>query len=527
MRACAGLVLAVPLLLGPVAAADARVVLVGMDGASWNVIDPMLAAGELPHFRALMADGVHADLDTVEPVTSPVVWTSIATGRSPEHHGVTDFFSNATRIEVPTMFERLAAQGRRVGLYDYLMTWPPAPLPQGFVIPGWLRRDDTTSPRDVWSRAEISPWVNRYAPLRSGEDYRRNALEETREKPPRWLALMERFDLEVGAVSFYGPDAMSHRFWHAAFPEDLPELAERSTKAEREALPRVMRELDAALGTIRAKLGPEDTLLLVSDHGFRAHDSPRDVWVAHFRELLARKGIDPEREGFAVLTEFGQVVVRIEPREFEEAEATVDRLLALLSGFETREGEPLFWVLDVLDIAPRPAGAERGLLQRARQWVLTRVLEWGYGVQLDPTAHAAILAVPSGDTLAPLWPDEKVRLAGRDAPASEAFSRQVFSGNHDATAVFLAAGGPIAKVAERDRISVLDVAPLVFHLAGSAVPDDLEGRVPVRWLTPGALAEHPVRSAPAEEFPTVEHDDGGLREDPRLLEKLRRLGYIE
>ena len=89
------------------------------------MIDPLIAEGALPHFAALAKDGVSADLATVEPVNSPTVWTSIATGRSPEAHGITNFFDTALDRQVPTVFERLAAGGRRVGLYDYLATWPP------------------------------------------------------------------------------------------------------------------------------------------------------------------------------------------------------------------------------------------------------------------------------------------------------------------------------------------------------------------------------------------------------------------
>jgi predicted AlkP superfamily phosphohydrolase/phosphomutase len=98
--------------------AGARVVLFWIDGGAWPQIDRGLAAGELPAFAALAARGVTAELTTVEPVISPVVWSSIATGRSPEAHGITDFFRNRTQLRVPTVFERLAAAGQRVGLYD-------------------------------------------------------------------------------------------------------------------------------------------------------------------------------------------------------------------------------------------------------------------------------------------------------------------------------------------------------------------------------------------------------------------------
>ena len=114
-----------------------KLVLIGVDGGSWNVAGPMLDAGELPHLAAIRDRGLWGDLETVEPVISPTVWTSIATGRRPEAHGVTSFFAGRREVRVPTVWERLAAAGLKVGLYDYLITWPPRELPGGFMIPGW------------------------------------------------------------------------------------------------------------------------------------------------------------------------------------------------------------------------------------------------------------------------------------------------------------------------------------------------------------------------------------------------------
>ena len=143
IRGLCALVLAASLLA---VSASARVVLVGVDGASWSVIDPLLAAGELPSLSEITERGVTAELETVEPVNSPTVWTSIATGRSPEAHGVTDFLKTAVSLQVPTIFERLAAQGR---LENIKKIHPPSDwkdtVPRTLIQPGYKKPDKDTA----------------------------------------------------------------------------------------------------------------------------------------------------------------------------------------------------------------------------------------------------------------------------------------------------------------------------------------------------------------------------------------------
>ncbi|MDL1951061.1 hypothetical protein FBQ97_14775, partial [Acidobacteria bacterium ACD] len=75
----------------PPAARKPRVVLVGWDGADWSLLDPLLAAGKLPNLAKVLARGRSWDLASYNPMASPLIWTTIATGRSPVDHGVADF----------------------------------------------------------------------------------------------------------------------------------------------------------------------------------------------------------------------------------------------------------------------------------------------------------------------------------------------------------------------------------------------------------------------------------------------------
>jgi hypothetical protein len=508
-------------------AAHARVVVFGVDGAAWPRLDAGMAAGELPSFAALAGRGVTAEMETVEPVISPTVWTSLATGRSPAAHGVTDFLRNRTHVRVPTAFERLAQRGLRVGLYDWLVTWPPRTLPNGFVIPDWLRRDERVAPADVFARAGLTPYAYSMDGVRSLADFAANAARESREKPGRFVALARAFELDVAAVSFYAVDATGHRFWRAAFPAEFssPQTAEEARFAS--AIGDAYRGVDAALGVVLASLGPEDAVIVVSDHGFRAAPRPRRIWSPRLLEAAERLGLDPTRDGFAIDGEFMAVLLRVLPGPAQKREPALARIVAALESIRTPDGEAALAV-DVLPEAERPPEARGTLWQRGRAYILRQLLYYVFGVVLDRPAYAHVLARPVDSALAPLWPDGELRAGGRSFGIRELFRVDDFTGAHDETAVFLAAGGPFAHLPERERVSVLEVAPLLFYLAGAPVPDDLERAVPVRLLDPAALAARPVRAAPAAELPGLppEPDDAQV-DDAVLLERLRALGYVE
>ncbi|MEN8183962.1 MAG: alkaline phosphatase family protein [Myxococcota bacterium] len=508
--------------------AGARVFLIGLDGASWNVIDPMLERGELPTLAAWVTRGRTAELETVEPVSSPVVWTSIATGRRPEAHGITDFYGTRLRMQVPSAFERLARRGIRVGLYDYLVTWPPVELPGGFVIPGWLRRDPSVSPADVWARAGVDPFVVDYDVLKTDAQYLDMSRQELAHKASRWKALVRSFDPQVGVVTFYTPDMRSHRFWRAAFPEEFDAGGPPPPEELRTAISDGYRGVDRALGQIHETLREDDVLLVASDHGFHAGEEVRPVWVTSLAPALAGAGLDPGRDRFSLISEFFAPSLRVHPGpDFAERDAVAERLVALLKSCRTEVGQPLFAVYRV-DVAERPPGMERSLLERIYQWGIRQALWYVFSTRLDPDAHAVVFGMPEGDTLEALWPDGKVRVGERTVPLSDLVARQEFSGTHDPIGVFLASGGPIAASAERGRISVLDVAPLLFYLAGQPIPDDLEGELPRDWIHPEVLAARPPETIAASEIPGFVVDGApAAGVDPDLTEKLRALGYVE
>lgn len=485
-----------------------KVVLIGLDGASWNVLDPLLEKGSLPNLDEVRRRGVTADLQTVEPVNSPTNWTTVATGRRPEVHGVTSFFANSEFIRVPTVWERLAERGVKVGLYDYLVTWPPKTLRGGFMIPGWTRLDDSVTPPDVFSRAGVSPYFYSVDRLAVPGSVVANSRRELAEKPERWNRLAEAFSIDVGAVTFYSIDLISHRFWRAAHPEDFPGVDPPVDPRQHDVLLDTVLEVDKAVGKITSALGPETAVLLVSDHGF--HTVPESLsrrWTFHLRNWLALDQLDPERDRFRVVNDFQILILRVDPGP--DAEAVLGRLRDLFASATDPEGAPLFKVDAVRN------GQE---LDEDLPDTFTEL------VRRSPKAYGFLLGRPDSKMLERLCPHGQLITKGGPQTCGALAHVEEFSGTHDPTAVFFAAGGPIQHREERGRLHMLDLAPLLFYLAGQPIPDDLEGRLPQEILSPDFLRSHPPRTIRAT-APRRRGTTAPPTEDPELLRRLRSLGY--
>jgi predicted AlkP superfamily phosphohydrolase/phosphomutase len=129
-----------------------KLLIIGFDGATFDLIHPWAEQGHLPNLAQLMRDGVHGDLrSTLPPVTSPA-WPTFMTGCNPGKHGVFDFIQpqganfslvNSTRIKQPTIWQRLSRSDCRVGVLNVPVTYPPQPL-NGFMVTDILSPNHAT-----------------------------------------------------------------------------------------------------------------------------------------------------------------------------------------------------------------------------------------------------------------------------------------------------------------------------------------------------------------------------------------------
>src|SRR5439155_9856855 len=107
----------------------AKTFILGIDGATFRILDYLIARGDLPHIAALIHDGVRASLRSTNPPITPAAWTSFATGVTPGRHGIVDFMERcpdsyqgrpirSTAIPAPRMWDILSRLGQRGIVYN-------------------------------------------------------------------------------------------------------------------------------------------------------------------------------------------------------------------------------------------------------------------------------------------------------------------------------------------------------------------------------------------------------------------------
>ena len=122
-----------------------KLLLLGMDGATWDIINPLIEEGKLPNLKSVIDSGVRATPDTLNPTISPAIWTSVVTGVNPQRHGINNFLTT-NRVthdykaitsedrRVKTLWNILSDAGNEIGIFSYWATWPPEEEVKGYNI---------------------------------------------------------------------------------------------------------------------------------------------------------------------------------------------------------------------------------------------------------------------------------------------------------------------------------------------------------------------------------------------------------
>ena len=316
-----------------------RVIVFGIDGGDWRVIEPLVAAGRMPAMARVVREGASGVLMSMEPSASPSLWTTIATGVGPDRHGIHGFIVpgpgggppgspvqggeaeagdgaggvhpgvrpvTSGMRRAPAFWNILGRFDRKSGVVGWLVTWPAEPI-NGYIVSSYLpylynwstgrplkgtivegipRQTFPEGLLDEVASLKVRPGDLDTAFLRRFYDPDRIAAlrPEDRECVTgfRWSVacdetygrvgrmLYEKYPVDLFAVYFGGSDVASHRFWKFAHPQAMPYGVQPEDAA---ILGGVIDAyyvyLDGLLGEYLARMGPNDTVVVLSDHGFK------------------------------------------------------------------------------------------------------------------------------------------------------------------------------------------------------------------------------------------------------------------
>jgi predicted AlkP superfamily phosphohydrolase/phosphomutase len=267
-----------------------KVAIVGLDGATWKIIQPLVDKGELPTFRIMMENGKWGNLrSTIPPVTAPA-WSTMITGRNPGCHGLFDFTRHRTKEykisytygglrKIPGIWEYLNQLNYKAGFVNVPMTFPPEKI-DGYMISG-MDTPDTTS-EFVFPGSLKTDIRENVGPLKldihhlgfmNTDPKRKMILDQLKEIEEDRFQLIRylwnHYPVDVFMTVLNATDQVQHHFWHY-MDSSHPRFDRKGHALFKDAIADVYKKMDTILARMLTLFGDSTLVMLVSDHGFQA-----------------------------------------------------------------------------------------------------------------------------------------------------------------------------------------------------------------------------------------------------------------
>ena len=553
-----------------------KVLVVGWDGATWDVIRPLVQQGRLPTMAKLMAQGATGVLRSTLHPLSPQAWTTYETGVNPGKHGIYDWYQldlgpfrpiGAHSLCFKPYWRYLSDErGKSAVAINLLSTYPALPV-RGAVVSGRMAPPGApfTYPPDLQEALlrQVPDYVVDIDPsqgpqmrdMTEAEVWRRTLQTvDARTRAARYV--LTHYDWDVATVIFTDTDMIQHffwKYWDSTYPDHEPH------NAFADALPQVYAACDRALGELIDLVGESTNVVLLSDHGFGP--TYQDI---NLMAWLREEGFAcPQQRGKTHLT-LGEATARFRYWAWSVLPGWLIRQLkAHMPNALRREQLPeyesmgLDWTrtrayalgmmgnvfVNLAGRAPKGSVAPGAEYEAVRDELIARLQAWRNPFTGQPMVKRAyrreeVLSGAQIDKAPDIlieWYDYAYtsRMAGHvqgpvmDSPKDAFFRHLHLSADHRPQGI-LALYGPAAREGvELSPSHLVDVAPTILHLLDEAIPTSLEGHVLTEALTDEYAATHTVRTCDVDLDQSGAGEGLSGAEAAMIQERLKNLGYVE
>lgn len=529
-----------------------KLLIIGLDAATLDLIGPWIAEGKLSNLARLMSAGVSGRLASILPPVTPPAWTSFMTGKNPGKHGIFEFlempaesyslrYLDASSRRAKTVWRMLNEAGHTVGTMNLPFTYPPEQL-DGFQISG-MSTPSESSPfiypselrnelEDRLGKFRLDP---RFLGFMSTNSRRRQVIDDLKKVDDQWLRaslyLIEKHPADVMMFTFMSIDTVQHHFWQYMDPTHHYYDASGAQEFSGAVL-RVYQWLDHAVGRIVESISPETSILVVSDHG----GGPTSDRVLYLNRFLAQLGLLHYRESHisplrritkgllrhsydllrgSLSSRHKIMLANIFPALRKRFESSVtsytnidwSRTKAFCS--EVLASPPGIWI-------NRKGIKPAGIVSESEYESLLTLITQKLSELNDPrTGEAIVKRVfhrneiyhgPCRDEAPDLtldWWDTSLFSTSSSLPEQTAEPpveiiehkppvTNEWGGTHRRDGILIAHGKPFRKGIRIDGARLIDMTPTILHLMGQTAPDDMDGRILEELFEPEFLALHPI-----------------------------------
>ncbi|MBC7263241.1 MAG: alkaline phosphatase family protein [Chloroflexi bacterium] len=551
-----------------------KVLIIGMDGATFDILGPLMDEGWLPNLAKLRANGVWGKLRTTIPPVSASAWVSFATGKNPGKHGLFDFVfprpdgyevcvANVTYRSGRAFWEYISDAGGQVGLVNVPITYPPASRPvNGFVASCFLAPNfDSPWTYPDGLKYELRDAVGEF-PLIMSEAQRSGDvlkfIQEMRDfdlgRVKHVLYLMKNKTWDLFAFVFSSTDTLQHELWHLLDPGHPRHDAQQASRYH-EAIWGFYADIDHALGQLIDAAGEDALILIMSDHGagpfqyfFHVNNWLHSLGLLRWkRNPVSMAKYTLYRLGFTPVNVLKMVTfLRLSRlRKNVKRGRGVKMLKRVFLSFNDVDWShtAAFAVGNFGQIYINLAGKRtQGIVRSGAEYeaLRDRIIREALALR-DPETGEAVIQyayrkeeIYYGESLvhAPdiiLHTDRSKYVSfghadfGSNRILEPSFGQ---TGHHQMDGILMICGEQIQRGKKIEGAQIIDLAPTLLYAMGLPVPSDMDGRVLSEAFASEYMSANPVRYEEVGCTKRPESEDYSEEDEERVMQRLRDLGYV-